>query len=68
MGELIRDLKRELREEILSTQQEIRREHLERNIGGRNYLFDHMDQELADRMERIRLGGDGEETEGSPGK
>ena len=38
------------------TEQEIRREHLDKRSGGRRYLFDEMDDELAGQMERIRLG------------
>ncbi len=46
----------ELYEEIHRTEQEIRREHLDKRSGGRRYLFDEMDDELAGQMERIRLG------------
>lgn len=45
-----------LLEEILMMQQEIRQEHLKKQKAGGSYLFDHMDQELADLMEDVRLG------------
>ena len=47
---------REFWEEVCLTEQEIRKEHLERPSGGRTYLFDQMDEGLAGQMERIRLG------------
>ena len=46
----------EFYEEIRLTEQEIRREHLGRKASGRRYLFDEIDEELAQQMERIRLG------------
>ncbi len=46
----------EFYEEIRLTEQEIRREHLGRKASGRRYLFDEIDEELAEQMERIRLG------------
>ena len=48
---------REFWEEVQGTEQEIRNEHLNRSVGGRNYLFDQMDEGLAEEMERRRLGG-----------
>ncbi len=46
----------EFYEEVKQTEQEIRRDHLNRRPAGRRYLFDEMDEELAVQMERIRLG------------
>ena len=46
----------ELWEEIQLTRQEIRKEHLQKSPGSKNYLFDHLDEELARQMEDIRLG------------
>ena len=34
---------------------ELREEYIERHHGGKNYLFDHMDEELVKRMEKLRL-------------
>ena len=37
--------------------QELRREYIEKHPGGpKNYLFDHMEDELAFYMEQVRLG------------
>lgn len=47
---------REFREEIEIVGEMIREECKVRTESGRNYLFDHMDQELADHMEEVRLG------------
>ena len=47
---------RELEEEIRIMQKEIREEYLDKFPKGKNYLFDHMEPELADQMEQIRLG------------
>ncbi|MGN0335845.1 MAG: NYN domain-containing protein [Lachnospiraceae bacterium] len=48
---------RELREEIELVRAELRREYLEKHPGGeKNYLFDHMEEELAFYMEQVRLG------------
>lgn len=47
---------RELEEEVELMKQEIREEYLEKHARGKNYLFDHMDEELVERMERIRMG------------
>ena len=47
----------ELREEIECMKQELRREYLEKHPHGqKNYLFDHMEDELAFYMEQVRLG------------
>lgn len=47
---------RGLRREIEDTCQEIRREHLKGHSGGKNYLFENLDEELARLMEDVRLG------------
>ena len=48
---------RELRDEIEYMKQELRREYLEKFPGGpKNYLFDHLEDELAFYMEQVRLG------------
>lgn len=47
---------RELEEEVEIMKRELREQYLNRHRGGKNYLFDHMEEELAEQMERIRLG------------
>ncbi len=47
---------RELEEEVELIKREIQEEYLEKRTRGKNYLFDHMDEELSERMERIRMG------------
>ena len=47
---------REFRVEIEEVQQQIRMETELRRESGKNYLFDHLDRELADYVEDIRLG------------
>lgn len=47
---------REFREEVEITRRLIREEYEKRKEGGKNYLFDHMDKELAEEMEEVRLG------------
>ncbi len=47
---------RELKEEIMLTNQEIRQEFLEKPTGGRQYLFDEIPEKLAEHMEKVRLG------------
>ncbi len=48
---------RELWDEIEYMKQELRREYIEKHPGGpKNYLFDHLEDELAFYMEQIRLG------------
>ena len=47
---------REFEEEIEHTNKLIREEYESRRVGGKNYLFDHMDEELAKEMEDVRLG------------
>ena len=43
-------------EEVEMVNENIRRINEERKKTGRNYLFDHMDEELADELEQVRLG------------
>lgn len=45
-----------LLEEVEQTRAEIRNEHLNTPAQNRNYLFDHLTEEMAERMEEIRLG------------
>lgn len=48
---------REFREEVELVNQQIREEYESRKkTGNKNYLFDHMDEDLAEEMEKIRLG------------
>ena len=47
---------RELFEEILQARAQVLEEIRGKRENGKNYLFDHMDQEMADFMERVRLG------------
>ncbi len=47
---------RELREEIERVCVDLRKEFLERPVSGKNYLFDHLDDETRDVMEDVRLG------------
>ncbi len=47
---------REFREEIREAEQEIRQEYLNRQAGGKQYLFDGLEEELAGDLEAIRLG------------
>ena len=46
---------REFYEEVEIMKKELREEYIERHQGGKNYLFDHMDEELVKRMEKLRL-------------
>ena len=46
---------REFYEEVEIMKKELREEYIERHHGGKNYLFDHMDEELVKRMEKLRL-------------
>ncbi|MGI6011999.1 MAG: NYN domain-containing protein [Ruminococcus sp.] len=52
---------RELEEEIKLVEEEIRQEFLEKRHSGRNYLFDHLEDDLAEEMEKIRLGRQSED-------
>lgn len=45
-----------LKEEIQAANIEIRSNYLERHKGSRNYLFDHLPEELTEDMEEVRLG------------
>ncbi len=47
---------REFREEVKIVRRLIREEYESRRESGKNYLFDHMDEELAREMEEVRLG------------
>lgn len=47
---------RELKEEIMSTNQEMREEFLEKPVSDRQYLFDEIPDVLAEHMEQVRLG------------
>ncbi len=47
---------REFEEEVHLAERQIREEWERHRQSGRNYLFDHMDKELAGQMEDIRLG------------
>lgn len=47
---------RELREEVRLVQEQIREECHKKRESSKRYLFDSMDQELADYMEEVRLG------------
>ena len=47
---------RELREEIRQIESQIRSEYLNKRKGQKNYLFNYLDDELANTMEEIRLG------------
>ncbi len=47
---------REFREDVKIMEQKLREEYLDRHGSSRNYLFDHMDEEMAGHMEDVRLG------------
>ena len=47
----------ELREEIQNTCKEIQHQYLVRNPGGKHYLFDDLDADMAALLEETRLGG-----------
>ena len=47
---------REFEEEVRLSEREIREEWKRHRQKGKNYLFDHMDEELARQMEEVRLG------------
>lgn len=47
---------KELREEVERTEKEVRQEYLNRETGGKNYLFHYLDEETAKTMEDVRLG------------
>mgnify|MGYP001062024222 FL=1 len=55
---------RELREEIDRINQEIREAYVEQFPGSKNYLFDYLPEDLAAKLNEVRLGrGDLEEKE-----
>ena len=47
---------REFKEEVEIVSRQIREETQSRRESGKNYLFDHMDEEMAKTMEAVRLG------------
>ena len=47
---------RDFYEEIERVNQEIRHMNEEKKMKGQNYLFDHMEEEMADFVEQVRLG------------
>ena len=47
---------RELLEDVIEVRHQIRETAREKRFSEKNYLFDHLDEETAARMERIRLG------------
>lgn len=47
---------REFREEVEIVRKQIREEAENRREPGKNYLFDHMDEKMAEEMEEVRLG------------
>ena len=47
---------RELLEDVIEVSHQIRETARQKNSSEKNYLFDHLDEETATRMERIRLG------------
>ena len=47
---------RELEEEILLARKQVMEEAKGKRESSRNYLFDHMDEEMAEYMEKVRLG------------
>lgn len=47
---------RELLEDVIEVSHQIRETERQKRSSDKNYLFDHLDEETAARMERIRLG------------
>ncbi len=47
---------RELREEMERISREIREEYVEQFPGSKNYLFDYLPEELAEKLNEVRLG------------
>lgn len=47
---------RELLEDVIEVSHQIRETAIQKSSSEKNYLFDHLDEETAARMERIRLG------------
>ena len=57
MGQGARRLSaRELKEDIMSTSQELRNFFKDRQFKGKQYLFDTVEEELAEQLEDVRLG------------
>ena len=52
-----------LKEEVEEAAEQLRQEWREKRQSSRNYLFDHMTEEMADYMEEVRLGKKKIETE-----
>ena len=46
----------DLQEDVQRVTQEIRENYIGKTKGGKNYLFDHLPEELTDLMEEVRLG------------
>ena len=46
----------DLEEEIAAMRKEIREQYTEKTGSTKNYLFDHLDDEMSDLMEEVRLG------------
>lgn len=46
----------DLEEEITAMRREIREQYTEKRPEGKNYLFDHLNDEMSDLMEDVRLG------------
>lgn len=46
----------DLEEEIAAMRREIREQYTEKRAEGKNYLFDHLNDEMSDLMEDVRLG------------
>ena len=46
----------DLEEEIIAMRREIREQYTEKRPEGKNYLFDHLNDEMSDLMEDVRLG------------
>lgn len=49
---------RELLEDVIEVSHQIRETARQKSSSEKNYLFDHLDEETATRMERIRLGAE----------
>ena len=47
---------RELLEDVIEVSHQIRETARQKSSSEKNYLFDHLDEETATRMERLRLG------------
>lgn len=46
----------DLEEEVAAMRREIREQYTEKRAEGKNYLFDHLNDEMSDLMEDVRLG------------